>query len=96
MYQSYSSYTRRKEFFLQQLISIAGGSRMGSLEFYLARWWKMQGKGLFLIVLCVMVKVAVWFSEGSLPHMVYLVHEMWQLDSCVCVSVCVLNCHVNK
>lgn len=31
------------------------------------------------------MKVAVWFSEGSLPHMVYLVHEMWQLDSCVCV-----------
>lgn len=28
-------------------------------------------------------KVAVEFSEGGLLHMVYLVHEMWQLDSCV-------------
>lgn len=40
---------------------------------------------MFLIVLCQTVKVAAEFSEGKLPHMVYLVHEMWQLDSCVCV-----------
>lgn len=42
-----------------------------------------QRRKLFLIVLHQMVKVAVEFSEGKLPHMVYLVHEMWQLDSCV-------------
>lgn len=28
-------------------------------------------------------KVAAEFFEGKLPHMVYLVHEMWHLDSCV-------------
>lgn len=39
---------------------------------------------MFLIVLHQTVKVAAEFSEGKLPHMVYLVHEMWQLDSCVC------------
>lgn len=39
---------------------------------------------LFLIVLHQTVKVAVEFSEEKLLHMVYLVHEMWQLDSCVC------------
>lgn len=39
---------------------------------------------MFLIVLHQTEKVAAEFSEGKLPHMVYLVHEMWQLDSCVC------------
>ena len=43
----------------------------------------MKDTGLFLIVLHQTVQVAADFSEGKLPHMVYLVHEMWQLDSCV-------------
>lgn len=36
-----------------------------------------------IIVLHQTVKVAVEFSEGKLLHMVYLLHEMRQLDSCV-------------
>lgn len=44
---------------------------------------QVKAIGLFCIVLPQTVKVAVEFSEGKLPHMVYLVHEMWQLDSCV-------------
>lgn len=56
---------------------------------------KKKDVGYFLIVLHQTVKVAAEFSEGKLPHMVYLVHEMWQLDSCVCFFF-FLNCHINK